>query len=64
VSEYLVFAAGHGKKAYGGTMTWLSALKSNPAVAKSPETQTLMPATTAEAPDILMNCKTKFCVGT
>jgi hypothetical protein len=36
--------------------------KSNPvAVAESPETQTLTPAATKEASDILINCKISVC---
>jgi hypothetical protein len=54
----LSFAVRDGKKTDAGTMMLWSELESNQAtVAESPETQTLMPATTKEASDILMNCK-------
>jgi hypothetical protein len=50
--------ASEGKKTGDGMMMWPSARQSNPvAVAESPETLTLTPATTREAPDILINCK-------
>jgi hypothetical protein len=50
--------ASKGKKTDEGTMMLPSEPKSNPAtVAESPETQTLTPATTKEASDILINSK-------
>jgi hypothetical protein len=51
-------SASEGKKTVEGTMMLPSEPKSNPAaVTESPETQTLTPATTKEASDILIHCK-------
>jgi hypothetical protein len=51
-------SARQGKKTDDETMMLPPAPKFNPAaVAVWPKTQTLMPATTEEASDILINCK-------
>jgi hypothetical protein len=53
--------ASEGKKTDEGTMMLPSTAEYNPAtVAESPETQTLTPATTKEASDILINCRNRF----
>jgi hypothetical protein len=53
--------ARQGKKTDEGTMMLSSAHESNPsAVVEPPQMQILMPATTKEASDILINCKTEF----
>jgi hypothetical protein len=57
--------ARQGKKTDEGTMMLPPATKFNStAVAVWPKTQTLTPATTEKASDILINCKIEFCVGT
>jgi hypothetical protein len=53
--------ASQGEKTDEGTMMLKSTPESNPvAVAELPETQTLTPATTKEATDILINCRNRF----
>jgi hypothetical protein len=53
-----------GKKTDEGTMMLPPAPKFNPsAVVVWPETQTLIPATTEKASDIVTNCKIEFCGG-
>jgi hypothetical protein len=53
--------ASEGKKTDEGTMMLPSTAESNPAtVAAPPKTQTLTPATTKEASDILIKCRNRF----